>query len=283
MNLEFDLLRTFVVICETGSFRAASEIVARTQSAVSLQVKRLEEELGEILFDRDPQGIRPTTRGEQLLSHARQILQLHDEAVQALDRRRSDDRDLRLGIGADYGQTLLGRVLDVIRTDLPNVTLQVVCGASEDLGVQLREGRIEIAFLDEGEGIAQGPVVHRERCVWATGGEAHLRDPVPLALVPQHCLYRRWATDRLDDVGKPYRIIATAHSIGALTAIVRSGHAVATLAESALTPGMRALEEADGFPALPMIDVRVDRSRARDSKWLRNLHKELIERLRIDR
>lgn len=282
MLLDLDLLRSFVAICETGSFRAAAEIVARTQSAVSLQVKKLEEQIGEMLLDRDPQGNRPTTKGELLLSHARQILAAHDTAVQALDRRRRDERELRLGISADYAQALMTRVLAVLAADLPNLTLQVVCGPSEELAVKVREGQIELAFVGEGEGLGQGPVVHRERCVWASGGDAHRRDPLPLALVPPECLYRRWATERLDTIGRAYRIVYTSHSIGGIQAIVRGGHAVTALAESAVVPGMQILEEADGFPALPLIEVRVERCLARDSKWLRNLHKVLMERLRLD-
>ncbi|MBL8701722.1 MAG: LysR family transcriptional regulator [Alphaproteobacteria bacterium] len=282
MQLDLDLLRTFVAICETGSFRAAADIVARTQSAVSLQVKKLEEAIGELLLDRDPAGIRPTIKGELLLSHARQVLAAHDDAVQALGSRRHDDRELRLGVGGDFAQGMMGRVLDVLRADLPNLTVQVVCAPSEELGTKVREGQVEIALLGEGEGLGQGPVIHRERCVWASGGDAHLRDPIPLAMVPPECLYRRWAAERLDAVGRAYRIVYTSYSIAGLQAVVRSGHAVTAFAESAVVPGMRILGEADGFPPLPMIEVRVERCLARDSKWLRNLQKVLIERLRLD-
>lgn len=282
MLLDLDLLRTFVAIVESGSFKAAADIVGRTQSAVSLQVKRLEANVGEMLLAREPQGIRPTATGELLLSHARRVLAAHEAAVHALGRRRSDDRELHLGISADYGQALMTRVLAVLNHDLPGLSYQIVCAPSEELATKCREGHVEIAFVGEGEGQGQGPVVHRERCVWASGGTAHRRDPLPLALVPRECLYRRWATDHLDAIGRAYRIVYTAYSIGGIQAIVRGDHAVTTIGESALVPGMVEIGEADGFPPLPAIEVRVERCHARDSKWLRNLHKTLIERLRLD-
>jgi len=277
--LDLDLLKTFVAICETGSFKAASDIVGRTQSAVSLQIKKLEEQLEQELLKRYPQGIAPTASGELLLSHARHVLRAHELALSAFAKRTEAGRHILIGISADYGQVLLPRVLEVLEDERPNTTAEIVCGPSAEIAGYVLEGRVDIAFVGEGEGLGQGAVVHRERCIWASGGEAHRRDPLPLALVPRECLYRRWATERLDAAGRRYRILYTSHSIGGIQAIVRGGRAVTAIAESALVPGMQEVGEADGFPPLPQIEVRVERCRAKDSDELRALEAIFAARL----
>lgn len=280
--LDIDLLRTFVAIHESGSFSAAAEIVGRTQSAVSLQIKKLEERLGEALFHREPTGIVPTAHGEFLLAHARRILRAHDEALLGFGRHVRDAPHWTIGISADYGQALLPRVVSAIAEIEPATTLDIVCGPSADIAIQVVEGRLDLAFVGEGEGLGRGPVVHRERCVWAGGGEAHRRDPLPLALPPRECLYRRWAADRLDMAGRSYRIVFTSYSISGLQAVVRGGHAVTVIAESALIPGMRELAEADGFPRLPDVLVRMVRCMAREDALLREIEEELGRRLALD-
>jgi len=279
--LDIDLLRTFVAIYESGSFSAAADIVGRTQSAVSLQIKKLEERLGEPLFHREPNGIVPTGHGEFLLAHARRILRTHDEALLGFGRHARGAPRWSLGISADYGQALLPRVLAVIEELQPASTIEVVCGPSSDIALQVVEGRLDLVFVGEGEGLGRGPVVHRERCIWATGGEAHLRDPVPLALPPRECLYRRWAADRLDMVGRPHRIAYTSYSISGLQAVVRGGHAVTVISESALVPGMRELTEEEGFPRLPDVVVRMVRCMAREDALLRELEEDLASRLAL--
>jgi DNA-binding transcriptional LysR family regulator len=279
--LDVDLLRTFVAITESGSFTAAAEIVGRTQSAVSLQVRKLEDQVGHALFLRDPHGIAPTPHGELLLAHARRILRAHDEALIAFDRHGRPASHWRIGISADYGQALLPRVLAAVEATRPGTMLDFVCGPSSDIAGQVLEGRVDLAFVGEGEGLGHGPVVHRERCVWATGGEEHRRDPPPLALPPRECLYRRWACDRLDAVGRRHRILYTSYSIGGIQAAVRGGRAVTVVSESALVPGMRELTEAEGFPALPDVVVRMVRCLAKDDTLLRDLEEELALRLSL--
>jgi len=277
--LDLDLLKTFVAICETGSFKAASEVVGRTQSAVSLQVKKLEEQLEQELLKRYPQGIAPTASGELLLTHARHVLRAHEQALGAFAKRSEAGRHILIGISPDYGQALLPRVLEVLEAERPDTSAEIVCRPSAEIAGYVLEGRVDIAFLGEGEGLGQGAVVHRERCVWASGGTAHRRDPLPLALVPRESLYRRWATERLDAIGRRYRVLYTSHSIGGIQAVVRGGHAVTVIAESALVPGMSELGASDGFPALPTIEVRVERCRAKDSDELKELERLFATRL----
>jgi DNA-binding transcriptional LysR family regulator len=278
--LDIDLLRTFVAIVETRSFTAAAEVVRRTQSALSLQMRKLEDQIGHTLLHREPNGIRPTTEGERLLIHARNILRAHEEAILAFDRAPGASGTLLLGISADYGQGLLPRVLGILTKAYPRLSVDLVCGPALELAAMCSDGRIDIAFVGEGEGLGHSPVVHRERLVWAAGENARIEEPIPLALPPPDvCNYRRWAMDGLDRIGRRYWIAYSSHSIAGLQAVVRSGYAVTTIAESALVPGMRELDESEGFPALPRIAVRVTRCLSKDSRFLRNLEATFVENL----
>ncbi|WP_291852466.1 LysR family transcriptional regulator [Bradyrhizobium sp.] len=281
--LDIDLLRTFVAILETGSFTAASDVVRRTQSALSLQMKKLEEQVGHPLLKREPGGIKATAEGERLLIHAKRILRAHEDAILDFSRASGTAGNLILGISADYGQALLPRVLRVLASSYPKLSVEVVCGPSHDLYEMCTDGRVEIAFVGEGEGLGQSPVLHRERLVWATGGDAHNEDPVPLALLPaEDSNYRRWALDALARVGRRHWIAYTSYSLAGLQAIVRAGYAVAVMAESALVTGIRELDDAENFPPLPLLEVRVTRCIAKDSLFLRNLEASLIKQLSED-
>jgi DNA-binding transcriptional LysR family regulator len=278
--LDIDLLRTFVAIVETRSFTAAADVVRRTQSALSLQMKKLEDQIGHTLLRREPSGIRPTAEGEHLLIHARNILRAHEEAILAFDREPGASGTLLLGIAADYGQGLLPRVLATLAKTYPKLSVEIVCGPALHLAEMCSDGRIDIAFVGEGEGLGHSPVVHRERLVWAAGENARIGEPIPLALPPPDvCNYRRWAMDGLDRMGRRHWIAYTSYSIGGLQAVVRSGHGVTIIAESALVSGMRELDESEGFPALPGIAVRVTRCMSKDSRFLRNLEATFVEHL----
>jgi DNA-binding transcriptional LysR family regulator len=278
--LDIDLLRTFVAVVETRSFTAAADVVRRTQSALSLQMKKLEEQVGHALLRREPSGMRPTPDGERLLIHARNILRAHEEAILAFDRSANAVGTLTLGISADYGQGLMPRVLGVLSSSYPELLVDVVCGPALHLAEMCSDGRVDIAFVGEGEGLGQSPVVHRERLVWAGGESTQPREPFALALPPAEvCNYRRWALDALTRAGLRHRIAYTSYSIAGLQAVVRSGHAITVIAESALVPGMCELTDLAAFPDLPPIEVRVTRCMAKDSVFLRNLEATFVRDL----
>lgn len=279
--LDIDLLRTFVAIIETRSFTAASDVVRRSQSALSLQMKKLEEQVGHALLKREIGGIKATAEGERLLIHAKRILRAHEDAILAFSGAPGSAGNLLLGMSADYGQALLPRVLHVLARDYPKLSVQVVCGPSRNLYEMCSDGRVEIAFVGEGEGLGESPVVHRERLVWATGGgHAHDKDPLPLALLPaEDSNYRRWALDALARVGRRHWIAYTSYSLGGLLAIVRGGYAVTVMAESALAAGMRELADTEKFPPLPSLEVRVTRCIAKDSVFLRNVEASFVKHL----
>jgi DNA-binding transcriptional LysR family regulator len=262
-TLEPELLRSFVAIAEGGSFTAAARRVHRTQSAVSMQIKRLEEQLGRELFRRDSRAVTLTPDGETLLGHARRILRAHQEALAAFDREALAG-EVAIGAPDDYASTFLPRILARFGETHPRVQVNVVCRPSVDLLGCLAEGSVDMALVTQGSGEAGGVVVHREPLAWITsaGHRAHEQDPLPLAVFHHGCCFRRAAVERLIRVGRPARIAYTSMSVAGIYAALDAGLAVSVLLRSNLRPGLRALAEAEGFPPLPEVGVTVQRSAA---------------------
>lgn len=247
-NLESDLLRTLVAIAETGNFTRASEIVGRTQSAVSVQMKKLEEIVGERLFERGPRGVTLTPPGEQLAKDAKRILSLLDQAAVSL---HSDPLDgfVRIGIPEEYGGTILPRVLSRFSKMHPQVEVTVRCSGSSELKAELDKGELDIVVVHEEAARIGGEVLLNDPVVWVTS-ETHFQHecvPMPVAVCNRGCWWREWALDSLDQHQKNYRITYVSSSTFGLQAAVSSGIAVAVLSKSQIPPGCRELTLEEGF------------------------------------
>ncbi len=252
INLEHDLLRTFVAIVDTGGFTPAARQVHRTQSAVSMQMKRLEESVGRLLFERDGRGVNLSADGEILLVYARRLLRLHDEAVSALTRPDMVGA-VCLGTPDDYVDRFLPNILARFAQAYPRVQVEVLCEPSTHLRELLADQRLDLALITCAPGREAGEVVRREPLVWVTSERhcAHESDPLPLAVFQKGCFFRGWATAALDQAGRSYRIAYSSPSISGIFASVSAGLAVTVLARSVVPGNLRILSEADGFPALP--------------------------------
>src|ERR1041385_1184438 len=250
--IDVDQLRTFIAIVETGSFTKAAEVVHKTQSAVSMQMKRLEERLGKPIFARDGRASKLTEDGERLLDYARRIIKLNVEALAAFD-----DKDLsgrwRLGVPDNYADRYLPEIMARFSRAYPGVELSVLCEPSVDLIHRIDTGELDLAIITNTRGHRAAETFRRERLLWVTSNRhpTHLETPLPLALGRPNCAWRRTATECLDSVGKAYRLLYSSSNAGAVAAAVLSGLAVSVLAESGLRPGMRVLTAAEGFPELP--------------------------------
>lgn len=264
-QLDLDLLRTFVTIVDVGGFTPAARQVHRTQSAVSMQVRRLEETLGQVLFQRDGRGVQLAPNGEALLGYARRLLKLHDEAVTALTRPEWSGR-VRIGTPDDYVDRFLPDILARFARAFPRVEVEVVCETSTNLRRMLTEDRLDLAVITSGcaPGGETGEVLRREPVVWATA-ERHLtheQEPLPLALFQSGCLFRDWALASLDGIGRPYRIAYTSASLTGILAAVTAGLAVTVLSRSILPAEVRPLRAEEGFPPLPPASVTLHRGHA---------------------
>lgn len=258
--LDNDVLRTFVAIADTGNFSTAAEVVLRTPSAVSMQIKKLEEQLKTTLFLRDARSVSLTQHGEMLLTYARRMLALSNEAVS-----RFVMPDLagivRLGAPDDIAERLLPRILKDFADTFPGIMVDVTVDMSSALRKRVEEQRLDLAlfnchlrsFPNFGE------VIHTEKLVW-TGvkcGNAHLRDPLPISVWEEGCVWRQDAITQLEKQKRAYRIAyASAHSM-AQRAAVLSDLAIAPFPRSYLTNDMVVLGPQEGLPELFSFDVRL--------------------------
>lgn len=254
--LDIDQLRTFVAIAEVGSFTRASEEVHKTQSAVSMQMKRLEERIGKPIFERDGRQSRLTPDGVRLLEYARRILQINDEAMFVLSKPELTGT-IHLGLPDDYADRLLPRVLAAFARSHPGIEVNVACEPSSCITEFVRAGRIDLGIVTHGDCSSLGEMFRREPLHWVTSEQhsVHESDPIPLAIGPQECSWRRSAISALDRAGRSYRIAYVSGSAAALSGAVLAGLAVSILPESAVRNDMRILRPEDGFPALALCEI----------------------------
>ncbi|HET8790495.1 MAG TPA: LysR family transcriptional regulator [Modicisalibacter sp.] len=248
------MLRTFVAIAESGSFTRAARQVFRTPSALSMQIKRLEETLGQSLFVREARQVRLTPEGEILLSYGRRLLKLNEEAVTHF-LTPSLEGAVRFGTPDDVGSRILPRVLAQFARSHPAVQVDVVVGRSVDMLERLDAGELDLALVTAGnEGLdsARGEIVHTESLAWACldGGIAQERSPLPLALANQGCAWRAMALSALDRSGVAYRVAYTSENCAGQEAALLADLAVAPLPLSMVRAPLRKLGDEAGLPLI---------------------------------
>ena len=263
-GLDPDLLRAFVLIAEEGSFTRGARLVGRTQSAVSMQVQRLEALLGQTLIERGRGGaVRPTVHGQRLLGEARELLALHDRIWRGF-RAPTVQGTVRLGTPDDYALRYLPQILARFAVAHPAVDVEVLCLPSEDLVPRLEAGDLDLSLVSEYAASAHWPAavpLLRGPLAWITSEThgAHRRDPLPLALDSTRphasrttdCAWSRSALAALDKAGLRYRVAYRSATQTGTLAPVLAGLAVAVGPASWLPPGLRALMPGEGLPPLP--------------------------------
>ncbi|MBN8442725.1 MAG: LysR family transcriptional regulator [Thauera sp.] len=267
-NIPTELLRTFVKAVDTGSFTRAGEVVGRSQSAISLQIRRLEEMLDASLFVRGSHPVRLTAEGGTLAGYARRILALNDEAVDSL-RRPKVTGCVRLGAPHEYTASLLPVILGKFAQSHPSVMLEVTCDLSKNLLVRMEKGEFDLVIaLHEDPDEPGGEKVLTERLVWVTSPEhaCNEQSPLPLVLAPSPCIYRNRVLQKLNMLDRRWRIAYSSSSYSGITAAVRAGLGVTLIAASTVPEGVRILTERDGFPDMGHIDVRVHRAGENNSE-----------------
>jgi len=264
-SLDGDLLRAFVLIAEGHSFTRAATLVGRTQSAVSMQVKRLEEQLGQPVLSRGKGGrVELTPHGEYLLTRARQILALNDEVLTTF-REPQIAGTVRLGTPDDYALSHLPPILKRFAETHPAVQVDVLCAASDELVARLKAGEVDLALISEGNEPRNWPLLAlwRGPLVWVTSTRyaPHRQDPLPLALAGPECSWRCAATNALDRAGRRYRIAYVSGSQAGTHAPVVAGLAVTICALSPLPEGLRVVRPDEGLPALPEFGILMLKAR----------------------
>lgn len=259
-----DLLRTFATVADLGSFTKAGDALGRSQPAISLQIKRLEELIGAPLLERDSRSLRLTAAGETLAGYARHILKLHDEALTRLGTPLVIG-SIRVGIPNDFAVSFLPRVLSDFMALEPGVSVEVRCEISVTLLRELQEGKLDLAIAMSAEPAAPTAArVWAERLAWVAGRDtAPMGKPLPLVAYPDGCTYRTRMTQALSKAGIPWRIACTSSSLAALQAAVSAGLGLTVLSRHTIPPGLAILGADVGLPGLAdaMVGVYYDRER----------------------
>ncbi|MGF9564030.1 LysR family transcriptional regulator [Neorhizobium sp. JUb45] len=258
--LDNDVLRTFVAIAETGNFSTAAEAVLRTPSAVSMQIKKLEEQLKTVLFLRDARSVTLTQHGEMLLSYARRMLALSNEAVSRFVMPELSGV-VRLGAPDDIAERLLPKLLKDFGESFPGIMVDVTVDQSLLLRKRMDEQRLDLALINCATRPfpTAGEIIHTEKLVWAGAkcGNAYLRDPLPISVWEDGCVWRQDALAQLDKHKRPYRIAyASAHTMAQRAAVV-SDLAIAPFPRSYITGDMQILGAKEGLPELISFDIRL--------------------------
>ncbi len=258
--LDLSLLRTFVLLVEEGSVTRVAQRLNRSQPAISLQLNRLEQLVGRKIFETNLRQPKLTPHGETLLSYALKLLDLDNEARAHL---RSDEVSGRVVLGCPdlYAAFLLPRTLARFQAAYPNVEVTVHCALSRKVAEAMANDVIDVAIVthmpDVRPHLTDVTLLRREKLVWlgAEGGSAHLRSPLPVAMLPHGNLYRRLALGALDAQDRKWRIACISESIAGLQAMALSDAAVIVLAQSVDVHGLRQLKQDDDLQPLPEIEL----------------------------
>lgn len=251
-SLDLEALRSFVTVAQQGSLAGAAALRHRTVSALSMQIKRLEERLDARLLIRGPRGVSPSPAGEALLQEARELLRQHDSLVARLTGQGLSGR-VRFGMPEGYAPHLVEQILPDFLASHPNVLLEAVTAPSGELARRLERGELSLAVaLDRPHQLGAGESLWQTAPVWAASREFRLTDdaPLPLALHPLDCPFRSLGVEALDSQGRDWYAVFTSTSIHAVEKAVEVGLAVSILDRQRLTPRMRVLDERDGLPEL---------------------------------
>jgi DNA-binding transcriptional LysR family regulator len=250
--LDTDQLRSFLAIVDTGSFTRAAERVHKTQSAVSMHVRRLEERLGRALFDKQGRGVRLSEDGEKLVDYARRMLQIEASAVAAISNKGLTGH-VRLGIPDDYADNFLPAILTRFTRRHPLVEVSVVCDGSSQLDEQLRSGLLDMAVVTDCERMSNVEVLREEPLNWIAGPHCsiHAERPLPLALGRPTCIWRQAATASLTESSIRWRLVLTSNNYAAIAPVVQAGLAITVLPKSAFRSWQRVLGGKEGLPSLP--------------------------------
>lgn len=257
-QLDFDLLRTFVAIADAGSLTRAAAEVGRTQSAISMQLKRIEEVVDGAVLVRTARGVELTSRGDRLLSHARRLLRAYDEALVDVTGRGLVG-SIRLGCPEDYCTEFLPAVLHAIALQHPRVALEVVCAPTPLLEKMLDARRVDVALVSLAPEGNLERVIRWEDLVWIASQDFYppSDSPLQIALSVPETLDHQAARRVLESANTHYRVAYESVSKDGLLAIVRAGIAVAVLTRGAVPADLRIMPVGEIFPPLPRVGIAV--------------------------
>jgi DNA-binding transcriptional LysR family regulator len=275
--MDIELYRTFLVISDTGSFTAAAQQVGRTQSAVSQQVRRLEEALGQPLFERQAGAVDLTEFGKSLLGSARAIVETHTDVISTFKRTSFAGRVV-VGVADAYVNRILKDVAREFTRLYPDATLNVVIDGSRALTRRIADGSVDLAFVTEGNCPTSGPVAFRDRIVVVgpAEGELYKADPLPLAVWDERHDDEVPLIAALEARKRGWRIAYVCRSVHGQHSAILAGLCVAVLVEGSMMTGERAYLEPEGFPVLRQLNIRLERAPGKKSRAIDRLEEHFL-------
>ncbi len=280
-DLQIDWLKCFVATVDAGSLSAAAAEIHRSQSAVSMQLKKLEAAIGHRLLRRDARQLELTHEGQTLLGYARRMLDLQAEAQAAL---REDEISglIRLGVPDDYASQYLTPALKRFAPRHGGVEIQLDCEQSTSLIPRVARGDLDLALVSR-DHARRGTLLFHEPMVWVGSPQFEIwrRDPLPIAVYEEASLGRRSAIHALALQGRPYKIVYNSSNLAGQIAAVESGIAVAVLTQCSAPPHLQRLGAEHGLGPLEPMEVAVYRSQAsKGNKAVDSLQRLLVQTLR---
>ncbi|MGD9509197.1 MAG: LysR substrate-binding domain-containing protein [Geminicoccaceae bacterium] len=272
--LDLDLLRTLVAVAETGSFSNAALRVGRSQSAVSMQIQKLESSLGKELLVRGGRMVVANRAGNDLLAYARRLLRLSDEAWASLTRPEVAGT-VRLGVPEDYAASLLPGSLERFGREFPRVTVELACEPTYELTEAIADDALDIAIVTR---FPDQPVevLRQEPMVWVASPSHAVWEskPLPVALF-QACAARANILKALTEAERSYRCTYSSASLAGMVTIVQAGLAVAGLAQCSVPPSLTIIGEKEGLPPLQDLEIAILRSSTGENAAAEHLHDAL--------
>ena len=257
-NLDVDILRTLVIAQQLGGFNRAAQRVGRSQSAVSQQIRKIEEQLGRPLFRKEGRGLVVTEAGDVLLSYARRILDLNDEAVAAV-RGVAAGGSVRFGLQTDFTEHWLPKALGRFQEAHPEIQVEVSADRQAVLIDRLDKGQLDLALLFSASGRSDAQRLTALPMAWIGSGRKQFKlrpdQPVPLALCNAPCFFREAAIAALNEASIPWHITFTSLSVHGIWAAVEAGFGVTLRTATGMPAQLKVMESKSGLPRLPMVDV----------------------------
>lgn len=278
-HLDIALLQAFAAVVDSGSFTLASKYLCRTQSAVSMQINRLEDMVGHRLLERENRKVRVTEQGLVLLDYARRMIRLNDDALVAMDQPFAEGH-VRLGMPDDYAEFFLPEVLGRFALAYPRIQLEVIGALSGALQDMVEASELDVALITRQPNRPAGKILRRERLVWVGSRQNPVREgesAVPLALFPEGCVFRAHAIAALDGRAIPWRLAYTSQSFAGGRLAVSGGLAITVMARGMVPPEWRVLGVEEGLPRLPEFEICMHTAAGRLPRAVKLLEDQLTE------
>ncbi len=253
--MDIDSLRSFIAFVDTGSFTRAAKQTFRSQSAISMQMKKLEQDADKKLFIKKGRNLSLTPEGRTLVGYARRILSLHDEVLGKLAAPKSN-RPLIIGCPDDYVESVLPRVLELILTHNPNQTFLLHCENTVKLRTMLDQGDVDLAIFTRAPENEEGYLLRHDKAVWFHNGDDSLlaNRVLPLVLFEEDCKIRCAAIDSLEKMNRDYLVVCTSPSATAIKALIKNGMGIGAIIASTLEKEFTIINDA-ALPSLPAVDI----------------------------